>query len=178
MAELPQLNEYSKIQHFEKGLSRHIKTVFPYSGEPTTLADFIELSSQIDFRNGANKEEQSLFSFSSSSFSSHFQQISNKTVLMDVDVVDAAPRRKGPLSTAEKERRKKLNLCMYDGSPDHTLDSCPHKPKKQSVNQILSTPTARDSSTSNPTRCWRFYTSILRPQMFQIQECNKQEKGD
>jgi hypothetical protein len=39
-------------------------------------------------------------------------------------------QKRGPLSEAEKERRKSNNLCLYCAAPDHKLADCPVKPAK------------------------------------------------
>jgi hypothetical protein len=48
--------------------------------------------------------------------------------------IDAA-RRRGPLSDAEKQRRRTNRLCLYCGGPGHIAIHCPHRPKRQ-VNQV------------------------------------------
>ena len=43
-------------------------------------------------------------------------------------------QRRGPLSDAEKQRRRAHHLCLYCGHPGHIVVNCPHKPRHQ-VNQ-------------------------------------------
>ena len=49
--------------------------------------------------------------------------------------VDAA-RRRGPLSDAEKQRRRTNRLCLYCGGPGHIAIHCPHRPRTRQVNQV------------------------------------------
>jgi hypothetical protein len=48
---------------------------------------------------------------------------------MDVDTLQA----KGPLSQAEKDRRRQNNLCLYCGQPGHQLKDCRLKPSSQKL---------------------------------------------
>ena len=50
---------------------------------------------------------------------------------MEIDVA----RRRGPLSEAEKQRRRANRLCLYCGGPGHIAITCPHRPRRQ-VNQV------------------------------------------
>ena len=71
---------------------------------------------------------------------------------MEIDVT----RRRGPLSEAEKQRRRANRLCLYCGGPGHIAITCPHRPKRQ-VNQVSisenlhSNSPVRSSSPSNST---------------------------
>ena len=60
----------------------------------------------------------------------HTTPISGPTP-MEIDVA----RRRGPLSEAEKQRRRANRLCLYCGGPGHIAISCPHRPRRQ-VNQV------------------------------------------
>ena len=40
-------------------------------------------------------------------------------------------QRRGPLSNAEKQRRRAHRLCLYCGRPGHIAVNCPHKPRRQ-----------------------------------------------
>ncbi|KAI9135800.1 hypothetical protein BKA69DRAFT_1108374 [Paraphysoderma sedebokerense] len=51
---------------------------------------------------------------------------------MQIDSLTQSDSRKR-LSTAEKERRRKGNLCLYCGEPGHKADKCPKKSKKIAV---------------------------------------------
>jgi hypothetical protein len=37
---------------------------------------------------------------------------------------------RGPLTQAEKDRRRQLNLCLYCGGAGHNADTCPNKSGK------------------------------------------------
>ena len=71
---------------------------------------------------------------------------------MEIDV----KRRRGPLSKAEKQRRRANRLCLYCGGPGHIAITCPHRPKRQvnqvSINENLhSKSLVRSSRPSSPT---------------------------
>lgn len=47
---------------------------------------------------------------------------------MDLDAITAGGKR-GPLSDAERDRRRKGNLCMYCGGSGHYASACPARPR-------------------------------------------------
>ena len=49
--------------------------------------------------------------------------------------IDAACRR-GPLSDAEKQRRRTNRLWLYCGGPGHITIHCPRRPRTRQVNQV------------------------------------------
>jgi hypothetical protein len=52
---------------------------------------------------------------------------------MEID--NATKKKYAPLSKAEKQRRRDLNLCSYCGSPDHDVIDCNlTPPRKHSIN--------------------------------------------
>ena len=57
---------------------------------------------------------------------------------MDVDSVQ--PRK--PLTQAEKDHRKKHDLCMYCGKPGHKIENCRSKPSHPKLSAIGSNPTS------------------------------------
>ena len=59
-------------------------------------------------------------------------------------------QRRGPLSDAEKQRRRAHRLCLYCGRPGHIAVNCPHKPRRQ-VNQVSAheNPVSSSIVTSN-----------------------------
>jgi len=46
---------------------------------------------------------------------------------------------RGPLSAAEKQRRRDNNLCFYCGSSEHTFENCPAKKAKEQANETSTT---------------------------------------
>jgi hypothetical protein len=54
---------------------------------------------------------------------------------------------RGPLTDAEKQRRKDKGLCLYCGNPGHFADACPNLPQAR---QAQTSTLALDSSTSAP----------------------------
>ena len=66
---------------------------------------------------------------------------------MEIDVT----RCRGPLSEAEKQRRRANCLCLYCGGPGHIAITCPHRPKQQ-VSQVS---TCEKFQSNSPTRSSR-----------------------
>jgi hypothetical protein len=65
--------------------------------------------------------------------------------------VDATSRPRGPLSDAEKERRRRDGLCLYCASKDHQVINCPIAPAPRRsfyVSAISATNTADGASRS------------------------------
>ncbi|KAL9536453.1 hypothetical protein MBANPS3_012641, partial [Mucor bainieri] len=95
----------------------------------------------VNFNNKSNVQHGSNDHQSSQHQPSHHQP-SHQAHLEDNDDVrpmeiDNTTKKKkySPLSKAEKQRRKDLNLCSYCGSPDHDVIECDlTPPRKQSVN--------------------------------------------
>jgi hypothetical protein len=62
---------------------------------------------------------------------------------MEVDVV----KFRGPLTEAEKDRRRQLNLCMYCAGAGHSADTCPNKSakakKRDTARQVSSAPAGK-----------------------------------
>ena len=50
-------------------------------------------------------------------------------VPMEIDSLERSPVPRGPLNRTEKERRRKLGLCLYCGNKGHFASSCPLKQK-------------------------------------------------
>ena len=53
---------------------------------------------------------------------------------------------RGPLSDAEKQRRRVHCICLYCGGPGHIAVNCPHKPRRQ-VYQVSAHENTASSST-------------------------------
>ena len=64
---------------------------------------------------------------------------------MEID----STRRRGPLTEAEKQRRRANRLCLYCGGPGHIAITCPHKPRRQ-VNQVSASDKFDYSSLDKP----------------------------
>jgi hypothetical protein len=59
---------------------------------------------------------------------------------MDIDAAYTRPR--GPLTLAERQRRKDNNLCFYCGSAVHSFNDCPNRRSRPgALNAVLPTPT-------------------------------------
>ena len=74
--------------------------------------------------------------------------------------IDAA-RRRGPLSEAEKQRRRANRLCLYCGGPGHIAIHCPHRPRTRQVNQVS---TIENFESSSPLKFSRPSIPVHAPQ--------------
>ena len=117
-------NEQAKMNAFIAGLHQQValKVLEIFPG-PRNLLALQTIASRIDSRLFANKQFFGGFSNSSKVNT----KVSNKNISKH-----SKNNKKfyGPLSYDEKERRRKNNLCLYCGSPDHNLESCPKRNNK------------------------------------------------
>ena len=65
--------------------------------------------------------------------------------------IDAAHRR-GPLSEAEKQRRRANRLCLYCGGPGHIAIHCPHRPRTRQLNQVSTIEKFEPCSLAKPSQ--------------------------
>jgi len=65
--------------------------------------------------------------------------------------VDATSRPRGPLSDAEKERRRHDGLCLYCASKDHQVINCPIAPRRSFYVSAISAVNAADSASRSST---------------------------
>ena len=80
--------------------------------------------------------------------------------------IDAA-RRRGPLSEAEKQRRRSNRLCLYCGGPGHIAIHCPHRPQTRRVNQVSIIDNFESSSPINVNHP-RISTCIPQSNNFEV----------
>jgi hypothetical protein len=64
---------------------------------------------------------------------------------------NSSNRPRGPISDAEKERRRKNNLCFYCGKPEHNRKNCPELANNSNSNSVNATDTNAYHSGSSLT---------------------------
>jgi len=120
-------NEEAKMDAFLAGLHDQIATrileMFP---GPRTLSAMQTIAARIDSRISTNRQF-----FNTPGRSNNNNNNNNNQGRRRWNFNRKNPKFKphAPLSKEEKERRRKENLCLYCGSPDHSLDNCPLKNK-------------------------------------------------
>ena len=55
---------------------------------------------------------------------------------MDLSAAGRTSTKRGPLTAAEKKRRRDNSLCLYCGSPGHWATTCPQKKRRVAVATI------------------------------------------
>lgn len=137
------LTDETQCDYFKRGLKhevhRGIAFVYP---PPSNLDTLIHLAIQIDNSlyavdaakkpsTSTSKSTRQSNTFSSNSSGNYRGTPSNATVPMEIDAV-----KHKPLTNAERERRRKDNLCLYCGNAGHRVLDCPElakKPKKEKI---------------------------------------------
>ncbi len=121
-------NEQAKMDAFLSGLNQQVavKILEMFPG-PRDLASLQTIASRIDSR---LYSQRFYFNRSSSNTKTRFKNNNRNNFSKN-------KTHHGPLSREEKERRKKENLCLYCGSPNHLLDDCPKKGKTNKTSHSL-----------------------------------------
>lgn len=108
--------------HFERGLNSDVRRAIAVNDkEFTLLEDIIKYAIKVDNR-----------LFESNFYDRSAQQVKSPSVMnipTPMDIGSVRPR--GPLDASEKDRRRRLNLCLYCGKPGHLASSCPNKKSSQ-----------------------------------------------
>lgn len=149
-------DEEAKLASLIEGLSQELKNMLMYIPTPKTMPNAVETLQSLENRrkmfggniytsgitnrrttsvvNLANKPStsstESNYSASSTSVARPAStvypasSISNYTTNDPMDLSSSRPR--GPLSTAERERRISLGLCLYCGGSGHVARNCPN----------------------------------------------------
>uniref|UniRef100_A0A8C5PCM9 CCHC-type domain-containing protein n=1 Tax=Leptobrachium leishanense TaxID=445787 RepID=A0A8C5PCM9_9ANUR len=122
------LNDVGLRDHFRYGLSDQLKDELARIGVPTTLDAMILQSLTLDQRFRERRQERmtaapSLPARRSETPSTISAKPSNSTPSLPEPMEIGLAR--GPLSSAERSRRRTQNLCLYCGQPGHLLRSCP-----------------------------------------------------
>lgn len=151
------LSEATQIQRFYQGLKESVKDVLVTVRDlPTNLKDCIKLATDIDNRLHERELERRHDKSSTRPRHHHDDHRPSATsqqrspapapstpastantsgqVPMEVDAV-----RFGPLTSAEKERRRKNGLCLYCGQGNHRISNCPNMSDKAKNRKPAST---------------------------------------
>lgn len=117
----------SLFQLFYRTLNDDVKDEISKYPRPESINDFYALASAIDNRLFERKRERRIGVKNAPTVYSDAPTPTTKQAPSDAMQVDNLQRR-GPLSNEEKDRRKRLGLCLYCGSKDHLLANCNVKP--------------------------------------------------
>jgi retrotransposon gag protein len=115
-------NDAALMEQFRYGLNDDIKDMLLHFDHPRTLDSAVTLAIQMDNRLFERRQEKSLFRPSPTIPQSRQPQVVDSTPTIPMDL-DAAKR--GPLTEAEKKRRRDHNLCLYCGNGGHFRQKCP-----------------------------------------------------
>uniref|UniRef100_A0A8C5Q592 Gypsy retrotransposon integrase-like protein 1 n=2 Tax=Leptobrachium leishanense TaxID=445787 RepID=A0A8C5Q592_9ANUR len=150
-------NETALIDQFRMGLSEPLKDEIARVGIPPTLEGITRFCIQMDRRLRERRLERlntpAQVSTNRSPSSTVLPPITSRTSVpatpseppsepMQIGLVD------GRLPQAERERRRRLRLCLYCGGVNHQARTCPVKPTRGKPRHIISPLTVRKSSVS------------------------------
>ncbi|KAE8227723.1 hypothetical protein CF326_g7372 [Tilletia indica] len=137
------LTDQIKIHHFKRGLKDEVLNQLALLPQPSDFDGLVKLANQIDARlfaqrrNKPSSQATSIQVKPKVSFKStpvnipfHVKPVASGPVPMQLD----ASQRRGPLTEAEKQRRRDNNLCLYCGGSGHMANSCPVKTSRSSGN--------------------------------------------
>uniref|UniRef100_A0A8C5QWU9 ribonuclease H n=1 Tax=Leptobrachium leishanense TaxID=445787 RepID=A0A8C5QWU9_9ANUR len=152
-------NEPALIAQFRKGLSEALKDELARTGVPPSLDKTMSLCIEIDRRIRERRAERA---------NNHQFTPIRKTVppppsmsSMPTDNVEEPMQvgaARGPLTEAEKSRRRSLGLCMYCGRAGHQVRECREKP-----NTHMGKPLALPAFVSVKSICTAMSTHLIVP---------------
>ncbi|KAE8235657.1 hypothetical protein A4X06_0g9801, partial [Tilletia controversa] len=135
------LTDQIKVHHFKRGLKNDVLDQLALLPQPSDFDGLVKLANQIDARLFAQRRSKSTSQASSIQFK---PKTSYKSTSVNIPVevkpiasgpvprqIDATQRR-GPLTEAEKQRRRDNNLCLYCGGANHIANACPVKNSRSS----------------------------------------------
>ncbi|KAE8262024.1 hypothetical protein A4X09_0g7552 [Tilletia walkeri] len=137
------LTDQIKIHHFKRGLKDEVLNQLALLPQPSDFDGLVKLANQIDGRLFAQRRSKPStqatsiqikpkMSFKSTAVNIpvHVKPVATGPVPMQLD----ASQRRGPLTEAEKQRRRDNNLCLYCGGSGHMATTCPVKTSRNSGN--------------------------------------------
>lgn len=139
------INDFTKCDMFYEGLKESVKDVLINIKRSHNFDIFVEQCTEIDNRLHAREVEKRAANKSAPRTDKSAPRpqarapaptpapapaptvapAASGVIPMEIDAV-----RRGPLSTAEKERRRKEGLCLYCGQGQHTISNCPNMSAK------------------------------------------------
>lgn len=143
-------NEAALCAHFYRGLKPNIKDQLALIDRPTELQRLMELSIKLDNRLYERYVERKLdnvqhikTSHAKTEYIPHQPRYDNKVTPMEIDSLsqnyvskrDQNQDQYTILSSDEKERRRKNNLCLYCGKVNHSVNNCPILAKKNNLKE-------------------------------------------
>lgn len=130
-------NDSALISQFRNGLSDAVKNLMLSHNLPPTLDKTIALAVKLDNRifehrltTRVNTQPQFQSSGRTVTRNSNLPSKNTGPIPMDLSSMSTTEKR-GPITAAEKERRKKLGLCVYCGGK-HKLEDCNVRPAPKS----------------------------------------------
>jgi hypothetical protein len=137
------VTDQTKMHHFKRGLKDEVLNQLALLPQPDDFNALVKLANQIDARIFAQRRNKSSTQAASiqlktkpaSKFTSVNVPVEIKPVVSGpVPMQLDATQRRGPLTDAEKKRRRDNNLCLYCGKSGHIAHSCPAKNLSKSEN--------------------------------------------
>ena len=140
-------DEEALMDQFRFGLRNDVKDLLlTFHEDPKSLTEAISRAVRCDNRLFERRSERQQMTrlrpeqtYASMVTSTHSPTIQTSSTVpfggptpMEID----AARCRGPLSEAEKQRRRVNRLCLYCGGPGHIAIHCPHRPWTRRVNQV------------------------------------------
>lgn len=124
-------NEAALLCMFREGLSEDLKDQLATRDLPNQLSTYTMKVIELDNRIRDCESRRRPFNRSSHTFAPRpkYVQPENQPVVRTTQVDTHTLRKFSPLSDQEKDRRRKLGLCLYCGGEGHTAVSCPRKGK-------------------------------------------------
>lgn len=116
--------EDALIDIFRRGLRDDVKDLLLTLPFPNTLNEAISFAVRCDNRLTERRTEKST---RNGPMRNNYPVNQQHPVPMEVDMTKEQSKFSKKLTVEEKERRRRLNLCMYCGEGGHYLDKCPKK---------------------------------------------------
>ena len=142
-------NDEAKMFQFRLGLNDNVKDAMAHVDIPPTFDELVELVASIDLRLFERKMEKKNYDRFLSSHNSHVTRAAvdnnSSPEPMQIDAVRKS------LTEEEKNRRRRLGLCLYCGGNGHLANQCPVKQQNYKNLHVVNTEDVEISvvSTSN-----------------------------
>ena len=155
-------DEQALMDQFRQGLRNDVKDLLlTFHEDPKSLTEAISRAVRCDNRLFERRSERQQFSRTrveptyasvvANPSSSPIQPLNTFQASGPTPMEIDTARRRGPLSEAEKQRRRANRLCLYCGGPGHIAIHCPHRPQTRQVNQVSTIEKFESSSSVRPS---------------------------